>query len=391
MTEDKNNIKHPMDAKTEETKAQLEMEKQQEIRKARINKFRMRIAEEKQVDEDDPLFNKLISENDKIKPAFEIAIDNESKLNIWIPNAKSFKITNEKNKTVFPFTTSKGTSWYSSTYYRNKLIKTIKEKYDLKNSKAEDIIFNLCDLAGEHIQNLIDNPVLSDEIQAIFDNIERVKVTRQDREGPQDSNIFEIYIQDEIIKLTDEQLYSGPKEFCLQYFNRFFHILKIDPADWGLFYEKLKEEKLEIDEEKIDSTLDNIIDKLLKYIQSKKVRNWLPVKNRRGHLDSIYYDCKKCIIKISSDFINRFFEREKIWSQYHISTQSLASKLKDEKVGLLAGNATTGKTTSSNKGSVKFWNFYPDKLEISKDDILEEDDEKSIAKENLDYFGDGNE
>jgi len=80
MTEDKNNIKHPMDAKTEETKAQLEMEKQQEIRKARINKFRKRIAEEKQVDEDDPLFNELISENDKVKPAFEIAIDNESKL-----------------------------------------------------------------------------------------------------------------------------------------------------------------------------------------------------------------------------------------------------------------------------------------------------------------------
>ena len=104
----KKKIKHPMDYKAEETKAQMELEKkkEEEYKKRKRKEYRERIAKEKQLDPDDPLLDELM----------------RSKITLTAPNTPN--IPNRPNTPNTP-----------NTYRENDLIKYYlsKEKRPYQN------------------------------------------------------------------------------------------------------------------------------------------------------------------------------------------------------------------------------------------------------------------
>ena len=297
----------------------------------------------------------------------EIPINEDTSATLKILGKNTFEIKNG-HEVLLPPTKSK-TAWFSSIYYRKIIKNALVNRYDLKPKDAERATNDLCASAEKRIKELTEEGAfrgqLNSEQEEILNRIKKVVCTRSD-----DGNIYNVYIYGEIIRLTDRQLYDSAREFCVQYLNRFFKKIVIDNEQWDeiVLPHLLSDRILIPDEDKIETKHDAVLGKFLHYIKNKKIHDWKETKKRISHNKSLFYDVEKQVVLVSSDFVNAFFEREKITFTYKISNIEFANFLREKE--FLTKKRITGRTGDK---SIGFWNFNPEKLGISQKDIIKED------------------
>jgi len=189
------------------------------------------------------------------------------------------------------------------------------------------------------------------------------------------TNIYQVHINERILQLTDKEIYDGPRGFCIQYLNRFLKKIIISNEEWDNVFipNILSEEKLVPETDIVDSSTCVVTEKFVQFVQNKKVYNWNEIDRRSGYRVSVFFDTEKNVIFVSTDFINRFFESEKIPLTYKISPISWASHLHAN--SFLIDKRQHGRIGNKVK---TFWVFDPEKIMISTDDIEKEQKEEVV-------------
>jgi len=301
----------------------------------------------------------------------KIAADGLS-LSVLVLGKNKFQINNGSD-IVYPTTVGGDKPWYTSEWYRNKIKKTLMEACDIRVKEADKVINDICRQVNKKVNDFMNNGSLlmeDEELQKVLEGIKKVTVIRSE-----DANIYQVHINERILQLTDKEIYDGPRGFCIQYLNRFLKKIIISNEEWDNVFipNILSEEKLVPETDIVDSSTCVVTEKFVQFVQNKKVYNWNEIDRRSGYRVSVFFDTEKNVIFVSTDFINRFFESEKIPLTYKISPISWASHLHAN--SFLIDKRQHGRIGNKVK---TFWVFDPEKIMISTDDIEKEQKEEVV-------------
>lgn len=316
----------------------------------------------------------------------EVPMDG-GKLNVVILGKNKFQINNG-SEVIYPTTIGGDKPWYTSEWYRSKIKNTLIETCDLSKKESAKVINEIIKKVNIKTRELTDSGdflLENIELQDILCEIRKVTVIRSE-----DCNIYQIHLDGKTIEMTDKELYNGGLVFCVKYLNRFLKRIEISSEEWNeLFLPRiLSDGILEPETEEVSSNAEIVTEKFLQYVGNKKVCNWNDIDKRKGYRLSVYYNIDKNEILISSNFINKFFQGEKITRDYKITTIGWAGHLHNK--GYLVEKRTTEKIGGGRSAS--FWRFEPEKIEIKESDIEKESESKQTGSMAIENFkgGDNN-
>lgn len=249
----------------------------------------------------------------KARPSFEIDVTDGKKVKVTLYGKNFFELTNAGH-VVVPKTKSNSVLWYESEYYRRMITNSIIEEYRMKKDEAQRITIKICKQAQElkgpvtRMEDQKDMPTKEEE--EALNKIKKTVVVRSE-----DSNTYEIHMEgDEVIRLTDEQLYYGPTPFGVQYLNRFLKRVVISKEHWHTFFIPviLDPLTLEADNSRLESKADIVIEKLQKFLKNKRVYDWTDIKARAGYQNHLFFDIERNEVLVSTYLKSHFFEKEKL-------------------------------------------------------------------------------
>ena len=313
---------------------------------------------------------------------------NGGKLNVIILGRNKFQINNE-SEVVYPPTTVGGNiPWYDRVWYRNKIKKALTDTCDITGKEMTKVMNDMCKKVNVKTRELLDSGdflLENIELQDILCEITKVTVIRS-----ADCNIYQIHMNGKTIEMTDKELYNGGLVFCIKYLTQFLKKIKISSEEWDETFlpHILSDGILEPETEEIASNAEMVTEKFLQYIGNKRVFNWNEVEKRKGYAISLYYNIDKKVILISSNFINKFFQGEKITRDYKITTIGWAGHLHNK--GYLVEKRKTERIGGEKMAA--FWIFDPERIEIGEGDVEKESEKKQIETRNIEDFkgGDNN-
>lgn len=254
-------------------------------------------------------------------PKIKIQLDDKREITVWLYGKKGFMIT-QGNETIVPhLKIQTQTTWYQSNYYLKMLSKDLRNHFGLTEEKARKIVVDISTQAGKKINEFIKNNQFTFDISegsvSVLEGIDKVTILRCE-----DTNTYGIQIGKETIKLTDAQLYDGPYEFCIQYLNRFLQKIVISDEEWDQYFLPyiLSKDHYEI-VEKIRSNEEIVTEKFIQYVKNKKVFDWRDIVSRTGHVDSVYFDQDYNALRMSPQFIDKFFETNNIQLKYKVTKE----------------------------------------------------------------------
>lgn len=291
-------------------------------------------------------------------PKIKIPIDDKNEITVWLYGKKAFKIT-QGNTTIQPYTKAQKI-WYESDYYNRILMERLNDSFDLTGKKAREIALKIREQSGNKVNEIIKEKGfftdMSDESAIVLNEVENVVIQRCD-----DTNIYNIHINGEAIKLTDAELFQGPDKFCIQYLNRFLKKIKITEEEWNLGFIQyfLTEGNYKILEEKVKSNNEIVVEKFKQYVKCKTVYDWKDTNSRTGHADSVYYDHEYQAVRISSEFISKFYDTNQINVKYKVTKEEFNNSLQGSYV---KKGGITGKVEG---GEQWFRMFKPEMFEIT--------------------------
>jgi len=294
-----------------------------------------------------------------------------------------YKIVNG-DETVIPTTQGEKKVWYMNRWSRDKIVKDFVSFFSLPDYQAEKIVNNLCSQAAIKIKQLSNEGAfkgsLDDELEEILNSIYKTLCIPSE-----DGNIYNIHLDNEVISLTDIDIYEGSRKFCIQYLNRFHKHITIGLKTWTeeFLAKILSHDLLEMGEEKIDTDTDLVFKKFMQKIKGTNLYNWSNIEKRKEHQNIIFLDTEINIVMVSSSFIEKFFEMQRISITYKIKPNQLNSYLRDKKRSFLVDKRTTQRVGNSREN---FWRFDAEKLELTEENIIKDNETQDIGSKNLESF-----
>jgi len=316
-------------------------------------------------------------------PSFNYMLG-DKKLTVILCGYNGYKIV-EKDNIICPLTRSKSIKWHESEFYRQKIANALTKRYKLKKNDAEMHATDMCGNAQKLIKERKEKGLdigSQDDLQSILDRITSVNVIKSE-----DDNLYEIRIDSATIRLTDNQLYENGKAFAVQYLNRFLTKIIIPQEAWDTFFlpALLSDEKLQHDEDKLQTKADIVIGKFMMHLKNRQIFDWSDIATRVGYQNAVFYDSAIDVVRVSSEFINNFFEKERIAIQYKITIQIFSSYLHNEEYDFLERKRQSGKVGKLVK---TFWMFKAKKLGIDATNITKTEPSVTVAHiPALDKFG----